>query len=169
MAFDLDYTEIDQDYAHPLDCVERISAGLHYDFDRCADDRLLVKVHGDYGPYAINFKWNTVMGGLEVLCKTGWRVEPFEMGILCRTVVDINSQLHIGHFNIDSDGAIQFCHTILLRGSISAENLDPVQEIIEIAASTADKFHALFAMIKSGNFENEAALELALSSVEGHA
>lgn len=169
MSFELDYSETINDIAHPLDCVERISDNLDFSFDRCSEDLLIVKAKGDYGPYALDFNWHNDMGGIEITCKTGWRAEENEMATMARTIVDINAQLHIGHFDILTDGTISFRHTILLRGAITQETFDPISEIIEIAVTNVDKFHALFAMVKSERFDDGALLDLALSSVEGHA
>lgn len=169
MKLNLELSQTVNDITHPMDCVEQLCINQEFSTDRAHSDKLSIRAVGDYGPYLVDFNWNENIGTIEVFCQTGWLADEQDIDLTARTLAEVNSQLLIGHFDINEDGMICFRHTLLFRGVLNMESFEPVLEVLNIALSSCDRFHGLFALIKENNIHNRDILDLALISVEGHA
>lgn len=170
MKLDIDLSDTVNDVTHPIDCVEKLCADQQYSIERFALDQMATRVHGDYGPYTVEFAWDENFGSIEIMCKTGWQASDQDINVTARALSDVNAQLILGHFDIaQDDDMICFRHSLLFRGDLNIDSFGPVLDVLKLAIAACDRFHGLFALLKDDNIENADTLNLALMSVEGHA
>ncbi len=156
-----------EEVSNPLDGAEDIIQSPDMSFNRANRDELFVEAKGRYGIYRMMFMWDETMGALQFCCEYGFQVADMNKPLAAETVLNINSGLWLGHFDLPPETlAPTFRYTQLFRG-MQASGADHVQELIRIAIDECDKNFPVFTALSHTATPDAEDLALALMPVAG--
>lgn len=156
-----------EDVSNPLDGAEDLIQSPDVVFNRANRDELFVEAKGRYGMYRMMFMWDEAMGALQFCCEYGIQVADMNKACAADTVLTINSNLWLGHFDLPPETlAPTFRYTQLFRG-MQSSGADHVQDLINIAIDECDKNYPVFVALSEASAPDESDLALALMPVAG--
>lgn len=158
-----------EEMTNPLDGAEEILQTPDISFNRANRDELFVDAKGRYGNYRMMFMWDEIMGALQFCCEYGMTIADTNKTVASETVLNINSGLWLGHFDLPPETlAPTFRYTQLFRG-MQANGIDHVQELIRIAIDECDRNYPVFIALSQSETPDADDLSLALMPVAGRA
>ncbi len=166
---DLSETYFEDDMTNPLDGAEEILLAPDFLLNRANRDELFVEARGRYSTYRMMFVWDEAMGALQFCCEYGLQVADLNQAQAARTVVNINSGLWLGHFDLPPETlSPTFRYTQLFRG-MNASGADHVQDLIRIAIDECDRHYPVFISLSQNSAPDADDLALAMVPVQGQA
>ena len=157
------------DISNPLDGAEDLLPIPGISLNRANRDELFVEARGHYANYKMMFVWDEIIGALQFCCEYGFVVADMNKSLACKTVMDINSGMWLGHFDLPPETlAPTFRYTQLFRG-MQSSGADHVQDLIKIAIDECDRNFPVFFSLSQTNTPDEAQLSLAMMPVSGRA
>jgi len=165
-----DTSEIFEDVSNPLDCVEDILGNQEWTFTRHHIDELSVQVKGTLGLYRLTFVWQEDSSALQFFCEYDMQIPSACRDVTARALCAINERLWLGHFDLPASSQTPiFRHTSLFRGWTQTSNADHVEDLVEIALETCERYHNLFSMLSSSVAIDDKVLTLMLADQAGAA
>ena len=156
------------DMINPLDGAEEAINTPELSFCRANRDELFVEAKGNYGTYRMMFMWDEMMGALQFCCEYEMSVADSNRVMAQETVLNINSGLWLGHFDLPAETLVPtFRYTQLFRG-MQATGSDHVQDLIRIAIEECDRNFPAFSALSQSEMPDENQLSLALMPTIGH-
>lgn len=156
-----------EEQTNPLDGAEDIILTPDISLSRANRDELFVDAKGLYGNYRMMFMWDETMGALQFCCEYGIQIADMNKALAAQTVMNINSGLWLGHFDLPAETlSPTFRYTQLFRG-FQASGADHVQDLIRIAIDECDRNFPAFMALSHTVKPDEADLALALMPVAG--
>ncbi len=167
MMKDTDRTiDLYNDVSNPLDSVEEIMANNDWVFSRPFDDQLTVQVSGKMGVYDLVFLWQEEFSAMQFMCMPDVTITADKADKTIKTMHDMNQNLWLGHFDLEKMGNTfrpRFKHTCLFRGLYQTSGIEMVEDLIDIALSECERYHATFDMMMAREPLND---NLALSMMD---
>lgn len=156
-----------EEASNPLDGAEDILQTPGMSFNRANRDELFVEAVGRYGNYKMMFMWDELMGALQFCCEYGLQISDTNKALASETVLNINSNLWLGHFDLPPETlAPTFRYTQLFRG-MQTSGADHVQDLINIAIDECDRNYPVFISLCQTETPDQNDLNLAMMSVIG--
>lgn len=156
--------------ANPLDSIEELMESHNWVFNRMSDEELMVQVTGKSCSYNLYFIWQDNMNALQFCVQYDFQINKSEMDKAARTLMTINENLWMGHFEIPKDTRTpSFRYTGLYSGLKQSAGADSshVSDLVEVALSQCEKHYAVFYFLSHANDANEQNLSLALMETMG--
>lgn len=156
-----------EDFNNPLDGAEDILAVPGVTLNRANRDELFVEAVGRYGIYKMMFMWDEVMGALQFACEYEMQVPDHHKALASETVLNINSGLWLGHFDLPSESLVPtFRYTQLFRG-MQSSGAEHVHDLINIAIDECDRNYPVFLSLCQRDRPDAQDLNLAMMPVAG--
>lgn len=156
---------------NPLDCVEEVLSANNWVFNRMTDDELMVQVSGKGCDYRVFFIWQHDMNALQFCCQYDLKIESKRMGIVSKTLKNMNENVWMGHFDVPEEtGTPSFRHTCLLRGVSDILSPEHFEDLVDISLVQCERHFPVFSMLADNdNHVDDQALSLALIQPDGRA
>lgn len=155
---------------NPLDHVEQVLNDNNWSYDRMNDDQLMVKVTGKSASscYRLFFTWQENMSALLFGCHYDIEINPKNLNSAAMLLLEINSNLWMGHFEIARDTmAPSFRQTCLLRGQSENAGMDNIHDMVDIALGQCERFRHIFEILAQEEVIAPESLTLALMDTQG--
>ncbi len=160
--------EIYEYAGNPLDNVEEVLSAHRWAFNRTGQDELFVDVSGRFGNYRILFIWQDQYESMQMSCYYDFAVHDENLVRLPDTLMALNNQSWLGHFDMDPKGNYPcFRYNCLFKGQTSLNASEQIEELVEIALSECERQSAVFQVLAQPHHANDAHVKLALMSVDG--
>ncbi|MEQ3642094.1 MAG: YbjN domain-containing protein [Paracoccus sp. (in: a-proteobacteria)] len=166
-------TQIDSsmriDDIHPIDIVEAVATHHAWEFDRLAEDQIVMDVDGQWRRYALTLAWSTRDAVLRLICSFDMDPPADRMPAIYQTINLANDRVW--------DGAFTFCapqrqmvwrYGLVLAGDAIALP-EQVDRMIGTALAACERFYPSFQLAGWGGTSPAAALEIALGETYGRA
>lgn len=156
-----------EEQTNPLDGAEEMILTPDISFNRTNRDELFVDAKGLYGNYRMMFMWDETMGALQFCCEYGIQITDGNRSLAAQTVLEINSNLWLGHFDLPPETlSPTFRYTQLFRG-FQSSGADHIQDLIRIAVDECDRHYPAFLSLCQPTRPDQDELALALMPVAG--
>ena len=157
-----------EDDIHPLDNVEDVLMAHNWNFDRMAEDELMVEVIGKSGKYRLFFIWQEDMNALQFCAQVDLDIMPNNRQAALEAIVDINENLWMGHFDLPkATKKPSYRYTCLLRGASRHNATETIEDMVDISLAQCERHYSLFTLLASANDVNDQTLSLALMDTAG--
>lgn len=156
--------------ANPLDSVEELMESQNWVFNRMSDEELMVKVIGKSCSYNLYFIWQDEMNALQFCAQYDFEINESEMDKAARTLMTINENLWMGHFEIPKGTKTpSFRYTGLYNGlkQCGDDSTSHISDLVEVALAQCEKHYAVFYFLSHANDANEQSLSLAMMETMG--
>ncbi|MCW9032996.1 MAG: YbjN domain-containing protein [Alphaproteobacteria bacterium] len=152
---------------NPLEVIEEIVLGKEWSCDRRSPDELAIEIVGKWCDFSLFFAWSQNAGALHFSCSFDMRVPENKKDEVFRLLIQINEKMWLGYFSFwEEEGLPLFRHTMLLKGQISADQLE---DLLEIAVSECNRFYPAFQFVIWGGKTASEAVEAAMIETVGEA
>ena len=156
--------------ANPLDSVEDIFLGYDWDYDRSANDELVVHVSGEKCHYTMIFIWQKEFGALQFSCLCDVAIPQNRSDEACQAFQSINEQLWLGHFEMSGKPMTpRFRYTMLFRHQDNESGTTQLNDLVDIALAECERHYDIFSMLGTSTPINDDVLFLELSGNIGQA
>ena len=153
---------------NPLDRIEDVLTGNNWAFNRMNNDELIVQVKGKYCDYRLFFIWQEDMNAIQFCCQYDITIADRNMKAASITLMNINENLWMGHFDLPQDTKIpSFRHTCLMRGVENITNTDHFEDLVDISMAQCERYFAVFSLLANTEIANDQNLSLALMDTIG--
>ena len=96
------------------------------------------------------------------------KIMPENMDMAAQALMNINSNVWMGHFEITHDSlAPRFRQTSLIRGQASKSEYDHIEDLVEISLNQCEHYHAVFDLLCVENALNPETLSFAMMETAG--
>jgi hypothetical protein len=163
-------TELDtnDEIDNPLDIVEDVLHHNNWIFNRINDDELMVVVNGKSCTYNLYFYWQDDLQALSFCCQYDLSVNHDCMDKAARTLLTINENLWMGHFEIAKHTAIPtFRQTCLYRGLTGRNGNGHIEDLVDIALTQCERNYPVFYLLSHANDAQDDHLALAMMPTAG--
>lgn len=161
-------SDIFEETSNPLDSVEDLLLSHDWIFRRTHNDELVVDVKGRACNYHMLFVWQDEYSAMQFICQYDFSVSDKNEKLLPSILMDMNSDLWLGNFDIDRETGVPiFRYNSLFRGMTRTSGADHIEDIIEIALGECERYHCVFDLLASSEETNDADIKLALMGVAG--
>ncbi|MCB9976078.1 MAG: YbjN domain-containing protein [Rhodospirillales bacterium] len=161
-------TEIVEKGLNPLDSVEEILSEQNWVFDRTDDDCLTVQVKGRTCNYRLFFIWQKNLSAMQFTCEYDMVVRPENMVLASSSLMDMNEESWMGHFEIARKTHIPaYRQTCLMKGYEFHECSAYFEDLIDISLAHCERFYPVFHLLSCMQPANSEHLSLALMETAG--
>ena len=132
------------------------------------NDELMVQVTGKVCDYRLFFIWQDDMNALQFCCQYNLAIGEKNMGMAARTLMKINENLWMGHFDIPHDTRTpSFRQTCLMRGVNGRSSIEHIEDLVDISMAQCERYYAAFHLLSTANVANDENMTLALMDTAG--
>lgn len=157
-----------EDDIHPLDHVEDVLLSHNWNFERMAEDELMVEVTGKSGKYRLFFIWQDDMNALQFCAQIDLEIMSNNRAAAIEAITNMNEQLWMGHFDLpQSTRKPSYRYTCLLRGTDRFNATGTIEDMVDISLAQCERHYPLFTLLASANDVNDQTLSLALMDTAG--
>ncbi len=149
------------DVSNPLDFIEDIMIGRDWTFERMDEDCLTVQVTGKFGTYDMTFNWQDDLKALKFSAMMDLTIHVTKMDDAFRAMSAINSNLWLGHFDIQTDRGEclpTFRYTSLLRGMTEGSGASHLEDMIQIGLAECERYYLTFDLLSRFTANNDAIM-----------
>lgn len=160
---------VSDDIQNPLDSVEEILNSHNWVFNRMNDDELIVQVKGKACDYRLFFIWQEDMNAMQFCCQYDMTLQDADMERVGATLMDINENLWMGHFDLPRDTQVpSFRHTCLLRGLNGLSGVEHIEDLVDISLAQCERYYpAFYLLANKKEAANDQNIALALMEAVG--
>ncbi len=162
-----------EEVSNPLDGVEEIMMNNDWVYDRLADDEMTVTISSEQGHHTLRFLWQDEFSAMQLSCMPDITVSPDKRDIAAQTLQSINSNLWLGHFDLqrDAEGSsdlmICFRHTSLFRGNVESSGVEHMEDVIDIAIAECERYYMTLDLLSRTESHDNKTLTLAMMETMG--
>lgn len=159
-----------EEVSNPLDSIEDFLFAENYAFERPTMDELNIYVKGQKGTYNMIFLWEEDFTALQFMCELDLKIPHEKRETATQTLGRINEKLWLGHFDVPGQTNTPcFRHTSLMRGWTEQSGADHIQDLMDIAKASCDRYYNMFALLATSKYMNNDLIDLAISDAGGAA
>ena len=164
----LNSTEMLHDMFNPIDTIEEFLTAQDWIFSRVSEDEINLQVSGQFCDYELLFQWRSDHNAMEFTCAYNLTIAAPNDERIVRTLARINSDLWMGHFEIEpASKAPRFRYTSLCRNNLDGVGMNEISEMMETALHYCERFYAAFDMLSHNSTCASDNLELAMMDTAG--
>ncbi len=152
---------------NPLDNIEEILNMNDWSFSRISDNELTVTLTGKYCDYNLIFLWQPDMKGIQINILYGLALSVSNEYEAAKTLMKMNENTWLGHFEISSDTSIPSYRYTALIDSQNKHSYQQLENIIDIALAQCEGNYAAFSLLSDDNITDDKTLPLALMETKG--
>ncbi|WEF23579.1 YbjN domain-containing protein [Paracoccus sp. S3-43] len=160
---------IPTDEIHPIDIVEVVAAHHDWDFDRLADDQIVMTVQGQWRSYTLTLAWSPREEVLRLICTFDLDPPADRLPLIYETLNLANDQVWDGGFTFWSKQRLMVWRYGLVLGGDAVASAEQVNQMIGSALLGCERFYPSFQLVAWGNSTPAAALDIALGEAYGRA
>lgn len=154
---------------HPIDIVETVAAHHEWDFDRLAEDQIVMAVEGQWRNYSITLAWSGRDEVLRLICTFDMDPPSDKLPALYQVLNLANDQVWDGGFAFWAPQKLMvWRYGLVLAGEAIAQPAQ-IDQMIRSAVENAERFYPCFQLACWGDVTPEAAMDIALSEAYGRA
>jgi hypothetical protein len=161
------FDTLHRDAPNPLDNIEDILTANDWAFNRMADNELSVTLSGKYCTYHLFFIWQADMTALQINVQYELSIHPLNLGKAGSTLMTINENTWMGHFEIANDTCIPAYRYTTLLNPENKQSYEQLENIVDIALAQCETNYAAFSLLTAENAANDETLPLALMQTQG--
>lgn len=158
-----------KDENHPIDIVEVVAAHHDWDFDRLADDQIVMVVQGQWRSYSLTLAWSAPEEVLRLICTFDLDPPADRMAMVHETLNLANDQVWDGGFTFWSRQRLMVWRYGLVLAGDAVASARQVDRMIANALMSCERFYPSFQLVAWGNSAPAAALDIALGEAYGRA
>lgn len=153
---------------NPLDSVEDVLNDHNWVYTRANHDELIVEVAGKACSYKMLFIWQEHMNALQLCCQYDIQVQKNNFALSALALMEMNSALWMGHFEIDKHSARPlFRHTSLIRSSQTKSEYEHIEDLVDISLTQCERYQAIFQLLADTVHMDEQTLSFAMMETAG--
>ncbi len=157
------------DSVHPIDLVESLAEHHAWDFDRLGEDQIAMVVEGLWRNYSLTLALSPGGDMLRLICTFDMDPPEPRLPVLYETLSRANDMVWSGGFSFwDSQRLMVWRYGLLLGHDQTAE-IDQIATMIQNAITACERFYPAFQLVAWADHGPDAALDMALAEVVGHA
>lgn len=157
------------DEIHPIDIVEAVAAHHDWDFDRLADDQIVMTVQGQWRSYTLTLAWSGQDEVLRLLCTFDLDPPADRLALVYEAMNLANDQVWDGGFTFWSRQRLMVWRYGLVLAGDAVASAEQVDRMIGNALMSCERFYPSFQLVAWGNASPAAALDIALGEAYGRA
>ncbi len=164
-----DRVELYSDTANnPLDNVEDVLSDNNWVYSRKNNEELVVELAGKACDYRVLFVWQEHMNALQLCCQYDMQVKPENMSVAATSIMDMNSNLWMGHFEI-TKGNLSPCfrQTNLIHSHGKDKNYSHIEDLVEISLNQCERYQHVFELLSSDDNLDMQILSFAMMETQG--
>lgn len=159
----------DLDEAHPIDIAETVAARHAWDFDRLADDQIVMGVEGQWRSYSLMLAWSRQPDTLRLVCSFDMDPPTARHPALYETLNLANDAVWDGGFTYWAAQRLMVWRYGLLLAGDQPPSPDQIERMVLGAVDTCERFYPAFQMTCWGGASPRYALDMALGATFGTA
>lgn len=153
---------------NPLDSVEDVLNDHNWVYARTNHDELIVEVAGKACSYKMLFVWQEQMNALQLCCQYDTQILSENLSLTAMALMDMNSDLWMGHFEIEKSTAYPlFRYTSLIRSSQTKSEYEHIEDLVDISLTQCERYQAIFQLLSNTVHMDEQTLSFAMMDTAG--
>jgi hypothetical protein len=162
--------QFQSDEAHnPIDRVERLAEVRHWSIDRTSNDEVVMNISGGWCDLDLSLSWRSDLESLTVACTYDMRVPQSRRDEVSKLLINMNSLMVHGHFDLWPDvGILIYRNALLLVGGAEV-NDEQCEAMIKMAIDNAQRYYPAVQLVIWGGQTAEQAMSSALIETQGEA
>ena len=161
-----DQANTQNDMNNPLDSVEDVLSDNNWVYSRMNNQELIVEVSGTSCDYRLLFVWQEHLNALQLCCQYNIEIIPENMNMAATALMDMNSDLWMGHFEI-TKGTLSpsFRQTSLIHGHRELKSY--IEDLVDISLVQCERYQTVFQLLAHEKTVNADILSLAMMETLG--
>ncbi len=157
-----DQTEVYSEINNPLDNVEDVLSDNNWVYKRKNNEELIVKLEGTACNYRMIFIWQEHMNALQLYCQYNIQINPKNIAIATTSIMEMNSNLWMGHFEIEKESLSPcFRQTNLLNSHQNKAEQPHIEDLIEVSLIQCERYQHVFELLSN---EQDQELDMQILS-----
>lgn len=157
------------DGPHPIDIVESVAAHHDWDFDRLAQDQIVMVVQGQWRSYGLTLSWSAHEAVLRLICSFDLDPPADRLPMIYEALNLANDQVWNGGFAFWSRQRLMVWRYGLVLAGDAVPSTEQVDRMIANALISSERFYPSFQLVAWGNTHPAAALDIAMGEAYGRA
>ena len=155
---------------NPIDLVENIFSSKSFEFERRANNEVVVEVQGKWNNMLLFFSWEENMRCLHLSCLMDIKSTIEDRSKIFELLALINEDLWLGHFSYWTEQNMPvFKHSILLNDEDEQILNGKISQVIDIAIRECERMYPIFKVVLTKGMDPKQALYPMLMETLGQA
>ncbi len=155
---------------NPIDLVENIFSSKSFEFERRADNEVVVEVQGKWNNMLLFFSWEQNMRCLHLSCLMDIKSTIEDRSKIFELLALVNEDLWLGHFSYWTEQNMPvFKHSILLNDEDENVLNGKISQVIDIAIKECERMYPVFKVVLTKGMDPKQALYPMLMETLGQA
>lgn len=155
---------------NPIDLVENIFSSKSFEFERRANNEVVVEVQGKWNNMLLFFSWEENMRCLHLSCLMDIKSTIEDRSKIFELLAMVNEDLWLGHFSYWTEQNMPvFKHSILLNDEDETVLNSKISQVIDIAIRECERMYPIFKVVLTKGMDPKQALYPMLMETLGQA
>ncbi len=155
---------------NPIDLVENIFSSKSFEFERRANNEVVVEVQGKWNNMLLFFSWEENMRCLHLSCLMDIKSTIEDRSKIFELLALVNEDLWLGHFSYWTEQNMPiFKHSILLNDEDETVLNGKISQVIDIAVKECERMYPIFKVVLTKGMDPKQALYPMLMETMGQA
>ncbi len=155
---------------NPIDLVENIFSSKSFEFERRANNEVVVEVQGKWNNMLLFFSWEENMRCLHLSCLMDIKSTIEDRSKIFELLALVNEDLWLGHFSYWTEQNMPvFKHSILLNDEDEQILNGKISQVIDIAIRECERMYPVFKVVLTKGMDPKQALYPMLMETLGQA
>lgn len=160
---------IDSDGIHPIDIAEEVAHLRDWDFDRLAEDQMVMAIEGQWRSYSLTLAWSARDEVLRLVCSFDLEPPQGRRPALFEVLNLINDAVWEGSFSYWAGQRQMVWRYGLVLGPDQMPMPDQVDQMVANAVKACERFYPSFQLVGWADADPRQALDIALGETYGRA
>lgn len=160
---------IESDGLHPIDIAEEVASLRDWDFDRLAEDQMVMAIEGLWRGYALTLAWSARDEVLRLICSFDLDPPQDRRDAVHEVLNLVNAACWDGGFTYLARERQMVWRYGLVLGPDQMPVPDQVDLMVSTAVKACERFYPSFQLVAWGGADPRAALDIALGETYGRA
>lgn len=149
---------------HPIDIVETLAEKYAWEFNRVADDQIVMTIEGQWKTYSITLVWSSGDETLRLICTYELTPPENKLSNLYEILNIINDKFWTGSFTFwEQQNLLLYRYGLLLTGGEVAGE-QQINKIVELAVSRCEQFYPPVQLVCWGEDTPKQAMKTAFAT-----
>ena len=155
---------------NPIDLVENIFSSKSFEFERRANNEVVVEVQGKWNNMLLFFSWEENMRCLHLSCLMDIKSTIEDRSKIFELLALVNEDLWLGHFSYWTEQNMPvFKHSILLNDEDEQILNGKISQVIDIAIRECERMYPVFKVVLTKGMDPKQAIYPMLMETLGQA
>ncbi len=158
----------DEATPNPLDSVEDVLSDYNWVYSRTNNQNLIVDIAGKSCNYHLSFVWQERIKSLQLCCEYDLIIRDNNMRFVADILMDINTSLWIGHFEIKKNShQPRFRQTCLITEHDHKSGYNHIEALVDISLIQCEQYQHVFHILANNDDIDLRILSLAMMETAG--